>query len=64
MPMITYKENGNKKYAVLLGENGEKINDLLLYFVAEPVQIKGKLFNYCNWNCFYINTNNIKRLKQ
>ena len=63
MPMLTYQENNEKKYAVLLGENGEKINPHVLDFVAEPIAIEGKLVQYENWNCFYINPKNIKRLK-
>lgn len=63
MPMLTYQENNKKKYAVLLGENGEKINPHVLDFVAEPIAIEGKLVQYENWNCFYINPKNIKRLK-
>ena len=63
MPMVTYLENNEMKYAVLLGIDGEKINSKLLDFVAEPVQIDGTLYQYENWNCLYINTQNIKRLK-
>jgi nitrite reductase/ring-hydroxylating ferredoxin subunit len=61
MPMITYKENGEKKYAVLLGEQGEKINEAVLDYVAEPVSIKGKLYKYGNWSIYYINPKNIIR---
>lgn len=64
MPMITYTENNQKKYAVLLGENGEKINNQVLDFVAEPIEITGVLYKYENWNYVYINPNFIKRLKQ
>ena len=62
MPMITYTENNQKKYAVLLGENGEKINKKVLDFVAEPIEIKGVLYQYENWNYLHINPNFIKRL--
>lgn len=62
MPMIAYHQNGIKKYAVLLGINGEKINNDVLDFVAEPIAIKGRLFKYENWQFFYIETKNIKRL--
>jgi nitrite reductase/ring-hydroxylating ferredoxin subunit len=64
MPMITYTENNQKKYAVLLGENGEKINKQVLDFVAEPIEITGVLYKYENWNYVYFNPNFIKRLKQ
>ena len=64
MPMITYAENNQKKYAVLLGENGEKINSKVLDYVAEAIEIKGMLYQYENWNYIYINTNFIKRLNE
>jgi nitrite reductase/ring-hydroxylating ferredoxin subunit/DMSO/TMAO reductase YedYZ heme-binding membrane subunit len=64
MPMITYTENNQNKYAVLLGENGEKINNKVLDFVAEAVEVKGVLYKYENWNYIYINPNFIKRLNQ
>ena len=64
MPMIIYTENNQKKYAVLLGLNGEKINNQVLDFVAEPIEITGVLYKYENWNYVYINPNFIKRLKQ
>ncbi len=50
MPMVTYKNNaGKNEYAVLLGENGEPLNKLIAYALAEPVQLKGKLYNVDNW---------------
>ena len=64
MPMVTYTENNQKKYAVLLGEHGEKINNKVLDFVAEAVEIKGVFYTYENWNYMYINPNFIKRLNQ
>jgi methionine sulfoxide reductase heme-binding subunit len=64
MPMVTYLENNERKYAVLVGTDGEKINSKILDFVAEPVQIEGTLYQYENWNCFYIDTQNIKRLNR
>jgi nitrite reductase/ring-hydroxylating ferredoxin subunit/DMSO/TMAO reductase YedYZ heme-binding membrane subunit len=63
MPMLSYVENNQRHYAVLLGENGEKINEQVLDFVAEPIQIEGTLYRYENWNYFQINTQNIQRLK-
>ncbi len=64
MPMLYFKNSkGEKEFAVLLGENGEKINHQVLRFVAEPVKIKGTLYKYDNWYVFYTNPNkNIKPL--
>lgn len=62
MPMFSYFENHEQKYAVLLGENGQKINDEILDFVADPIRIEGILYQYENWNFLYLNTSKIKRL--
>jgi len=55
MPMLTFKtKDGKINYAVLLGENGERINQEVLTYVAEPIRIKGRLYHFDNWYVFYI----------
>ncbi len=63
MPMITFNQSGKKEYAVLLGMKGEKINEKVLDYVAEPVEINGTLFKYANWQFIYIIPEKINRLK-
>ncbi len=59
MPMVTYKEaDGKINYAVLLGANGESLNKVIAYAVAEPVQLKGKLFAIDNWKILQVNIPN------
>jgi nitrite reductase/ring-hydroxylating ferredoxin subunit/DMSO/TMAO reductase YedYZ heme-binding membrane subunit len=62
MPMLVYRENGKEKYAVILGLNRESINQKVLPFVAEPVQITGQLYHYQNWDFICINPEKIIRL--
>lgn len=52
-----------KKYSVLIEVNGEKINNEVLDYVAEPIEAEGNLYKYLNRNCLYINTHNINRLR-
>jgi nitrite reductase/ring-hydroxylating ferredoxin subunit len=55
MPMITWKgSDGKMNYAVLLGENGQSLNTLIAYAVAEPVRLTGKLFTLDNWNLLQV----------
>jgi nitrite reductase/ring-hydroxylating ferredoxin subunit/DMSO/TMAO reductase YedYZ heme-binding membrane subunit len=54
MPMVAYKENGKMNYAVLVGENGQPLNKVIGYAVAEPVQLKGKLFTIDNWKVLQV----------
>jgi hypothetical protein len=43
-PMLAVRNaSGESNYYVLLGENGEAINQQVLEFVAEPVSVSGKL---------------------
>ncbi|MFB9841662.1 Rieske 2Fe-2S domain-containing protein [Mucilaginibacter ginsenosidivorans] len=54
MPILTFKdEKGEMRYAILQGPRGEKINNQVLNYVAEPVKITGILYRYDNWYVFY-----------
>lgn len=54
MPMVRFKgKNQEMKYAILLGLKGERINQEVIPFVAEPVRISGTLYQFDNWNVFY-----------
>ncbi len=55
MPMVAYKDkNGVQKYAVLLGENGQTLNTVIGFAVAEPVRLQGKLMTIDNWEVLKI----------
>ncbi len=63
MPMCVFTdENGEKQFAVIRGEKGEAVNQDVLFAVAEPVSIKGKLKRFDNWFVLYANPKEIVRL--
>ena len=62
MPMLVYRENGKEKYVVVLGPNKEPINNKVLPYVAEPVEITGQLVHYQNWDYICIHPEEIIRL--
>ncbi|MFN0080953.1 MAG: Rieske 2Fe-2S domain-containing protein [Ferruginibacter sp.] len=56
MPVLKYQVNNQNKYAVLVGVNGEKINNEVLNFIGVPVEIKGNLSEMENWGVLKIDT--------
>ncbi len=62
MPVLKYVANSEKKYAVLVGLKGEKINNELLNFIGVPIQITGKLSTIGNWGVLYIDERNSVRI--
>lgn len=62
MPMLTWLNGTKKEYAVLTGPHGRPINKEILFAVAEPVRIKGKLFTLEDWKWFEIEPSAIERL--
>lgn len=49
-------ENGDANYVLLLGKDGNQINEAVLPFVAEPVSITGKLVQMDDWTVMYIDS--------
>ncbi len=62
MPMLTWMNGNKREYAVLTGSYGRPINKEVLFAVAEPVRIRGKLFTLENWKWFEIEPSAIERL--
>jgi hypothetical protein len=55
-------ETGASNYYIIVGPNGEKMNEAVQDFIAEPVEMKGKLVQYDDWIVMYINdVNGIER---
>jgi hypothetical protein len=59
---IVKDEKGNVSELWLLSENGEKINDKILDFVAEPIEISGEVSRIGDQLFFKIDPAQIKRL--
>ena len=62
MPVLKYAVNNQNKYAVLVGLNGEKINNDVLNFIGVPVEIKGNLSSMDNWGILKIDPKNNIRI--
>jgi len=63
MPMCVFTDSaGVKQFAVIRAENGEPVNQEVLFAVAEPVSIRGKLTRFDNWLVLYANPKEITRL--
>ncbi|MEO8147512.1 MAG: hypothetical protein ABI723_07745 [Bacteroidia bacterium] len=45
----THRLNGEYEYFLLLGKNGEHINQQVLPFVADHIALKGKIFQWGDW---------------
>jgi sulfoxide reductase heme-binding subunit YedZ len=58
MPVLKYEVNNKNRYAVLVGLNGESVNDKVLNFIGMPVVIKGSLSSIDNWGVLKINAGN------
>jgi hypothetical protein len=51
-------ENGKENYYLIVGENGEKMNEAVQDFVASPVQLHAKAVLYDDWIVLYVNAQN------
>lgn len=55
MPVVKYSVAGKENYAILLGENGEPVNNSILNVIGLQLKIHGKLAAFHNWQVLYIN---------
>jgi hypothetical protein len=53
-------ESGKENYYLIVGANGEKLNDAVKDFVASPVELHAKAVQYDDWIILYTNSNDIK----
>jgi hypothetical protein len=51
-------EQGTSNYYFIVGSNGEKMNEVVQDFVAEPVEMEGKLVQIDDWIVMYVNDEN------
>lgn len=59
---VSTNEQGFADYYLILGEDGEKINQEILPYVADPTQISGRVQSLDEWKVIYINPEEINRL--
>src|SRR6187549_613179 len=55
-------ERGESNYYLIVGPNGEKINEVLQDIVAEPVSIEAKVVQQDDWVILYTGKESIKRI--
>jgi hypothetical protein len=51
-------ESGKENYFLIVGGNGEKMNEAVQDFVASPVELRGKAVEYDDWIVLYVNSEN------
>src|SRR4051812_11157351 len=52
-------ESGKENYYLIVGANGEKMNEAVQDFVASPVELQAKAVQYNDWIVLYTNPNDI-----
>jgi hypothetical protein len=57
----TRSESGETNYYLILDEEGNKMNDALKDFVAEPVSLTARVVQYDDWIILYTDKNSIRR---
>jgi hypothetical protein len=55
-------ENGEKNYYLIVGPNGESMNEAVQDFVAEPVEIDAKAVQQDDWIILYVKDKKINRI--
>jgi hypothetical protein len=55
-------EKGESNYYLIVGPNGEKINEAVQDIVAEPVSIEARVVQQDDWIILYTGKENIKRI--
>lgn len=55
-------EKGEKNYYLLVGPNGEKMNEAVQDYVAEPLEIEARAVQLDDWVILYVKDKNIKRI--
>ncbi|CAN5727344.1 hypothetical protein BH10BAC3_BH10BAC3_05470 [soil metagenome] len=61
---VFYVRNAESQsnYYLILGEHGEKINEQLRDFVADPVKLEAHAIKYDDWIVLYVNPSSIQRI--
>lgn len=52
--LVVKNDKGEANYYLVLGPNGEKMNQAVQDFVGEPVALKGRLVQYDDWVVLYV----------
>ncbi len=52
--MVVKNEKGEANYYLLVGPNGERMNEAVVDYIAEHVEIEARLVQYDDWIIMYI----------
>jgi hypothetical protein len=55
-------EKGETNYYLIVGPQGEKMNEIVKDFVAEPVSLTATVVKYDDWIVLYVSSNGINRI--
>lgn len=55
-------EKGEKNYYLIVGPNGEKMNEVVQDYVAEPVEMEARVVQQDDWVILYVKDKSIKRI--
>lgn len=55
-------EKGAMNYYLVVGPNGEKMNEAVRDYVAEPVELEARVVQQDDWVILYVNDKNMKRI--
>jgi hypothetical protein len=55
-------EKGEKNYYIIVGPNGEKMNEAVQDFVAEPVELEARVVQQDDWVILYVKDKGINRV--
>jgi hypothetical protein len=53
---------GETNYYLMVGPNGEKLNEAVQDFVAEPTELQARVVKYDDWIVMYVNKDKMRRI--
>ena len=60
---VVQNENQQADYYLILGEEGQQINQEVIPFAADPASISGRIETHDEWKVIYVDPDKIKRLE-
>ncbi|MGE5107676.1 MAG: hypothetical protein ACM3H8_09035 [Sphingobacteriales bacterium] len=64
MPPVLHVQNdkGESNYYILVGPNGERMNEAVKDFVAEPIEVNARVVQQDDWIVLYVNDSKFNRI--
>jgi len=62
-PVMQVKnDKGETNYYLIVGPNGERMNEEVRDYVAEPAELEARLVQYDDWIVMYVNKEKMKHI--